>query len=132
MIRAGSTCSAPLAADVQAICRDRGHDVDLTFTRLAVTPEQIAGLGLPTAPPKTTDRRSFNGETTQVEAIPPDVLAKIIQQTLADRLDSSALKAVMGRSAHQGGVGRPVRGSVMVAATTPSSGADARLLHGWR
>jgi hypothetical protein len=38
-----------LAEDVRAICDDSGHAVDVTFTRLAVTPEQIAALSLPTA-----------------------------------------------------------------------------------
>jgi hypothetical protein len=47
------------------------------FTRLAVTPAQITELELSTAPAKEIDRRSFAGETTQVEAIPPDVLAAI-------------------------------------------------------
>ena len=37
---------------------------------MAVTPARITVLSLPTAPPKTTDRRSFEGETVQAEAIP--------------------------------------------------------------
>ena len=90
-----------LAEDVRAICDDSEHDVDVTFTRLAVTPAQIATLGLPTAPPKATDRRSFDGEeTVQAEAIPPDVLADIVRQAIDDRLDDDALQQVLAAEAH--------------------------------
>ena len=37
--------------------------------------QQAEALGLPTAPPKPTDRRRFPGDTEQCEAIAPDVLA---------------------------------------------------------
>jgi hypothetical protein len=90
-----------LAEDVRAICDDSEHEVDVTFTRLAVTPEQIASLGLPTAPPKATDRRRFDGAATvQAEAIPPDVLAEIIQQAIDDRLDEAAWHHVLAAEEH--------------------------------
>ena len=59
-----------LAEDVKAFAWR--YDLDVTFTRLAVTPDQIEALALPTAPPKATDNRAFEGETCQAEAIPPD------------------------------------------------------------
>ena len=46
-----------LAEDVIAFAEAAG--AGLEFERVAVTPEQIAAYDLPTAPPKTTDRRSF-------------------------------------------------------------------------
>jgi hypothetical protein len=89
-----------LAEDVRALCDDSGHDVDVTFTRLAVTPAQIVSLGLPTALPKSTDRRSFDGEeTVQAEAIPPDVLAEIVQEAIDDRLDDDVLLRVRAEEA---------------------------------
>src|SRR5215471_14082931 len=42
--------------DVEAFTRELGGEA--TFTRLAVTPEQICEFNLPTAPPKPTDRRA--------------------------------------------------------------------------
>ena len=90
-----------LAEDVCAICDDSGFEVDARFTRLAVTPEQIATLGLPTAPPKATDRRRFDGENTvQAEAIPPDVLAENVRQAIDDRLDEAARQQVLAAEAH--------------------------------
>jgi len=50
---------------------------------------------LPTAPAKETDRRSFEGETTQVEAIPPDVLEAIIRSAITSRIDRTAYDAVL-------------------------------------
>jgi hypothetical protein len=44
--------------DVQALVRDMGLPGVVWFTRLAVTPEQITALNLPTAPPKRCCGRS--------------------------------------------------------------------------
>jgi hypothetical protein len=57
-----------------------------------VTRAQIAALGLPTM---RTDRRSFSGETTQAEAIAPNVLADIIREAIEERLDRDAYDAVL-------------------------------------
>jgi hypothetical protein len=85
-----------LAEDVQAFMRGMGAAAPARFTRLAVTLAQIAELSLPTAPPKVSDRRSFDGDvTTQVEAIPPDVLVEIISSAILSRLDVSAYEAVL-------------------------------------
>jgi hypothetical protein len=44
-------------------------------------------MALPTALPKAQDKRRFVGETTQVEAIPPDQLAAIVQNAIEARID---------------------------------------------
>jgi hypothetical protein len=84
-----------LAEDVQAFAEELGGIVE--FSRLAVTPEQIGSLGLTTAPPKPTDRRAFNGETCQAEAIPPDVLAGILGDAIEARVDRKAFARVLKR-----------------------------------
>jgi hypothetical protein len=68
---------------------------EVSFTRLAVTPQQIATLNLPTAPPKSTDKRAFHGGTCQAEAIAPDVLASILDDAIQERLDPSAYYRVL-------------------------------------
>jgi hypothetical protein len=73
-----------LAEDVTAFARGLGA-YDVQFTRLAVTPEQMADMGLLTAPPKKTDRRAFEGQTTQAEAIPPDVLSQLVRDAITAR-----------------------------------------------
>jgi hypothetical protein len=81
--------------DIAAFARDLGGDV--TFTRLAVTPEQIAAYGLPTAPPKKTDNRAFSGRTCQAEALAPDVLANILRTAIEQRIDRRIYEQVLRR-----------------------------------
>jgi hypothetical protein len=73
-----------LFEDVSAFVEGRGGAAP-TFTRLAVTEQQIADWGLPTAPPKPTDRRAFVGEAVQAEAIPPDVLTELVIAAIKSR-----------------------------------------------
>jgi hypothetical protein len=81
--------------DVEAFTRDLGGCA--TFTRLAVTPAQIQQYSLPTAPPKDTDRRAFNGLTCQAEALAPDVLAQILRDAIESRVDLDVLNRVKQR-----------------------------------
>jgi len=81
--------------DVEAFTRDLGGDA--TFTRLAVTPEQVREFNLPTAPPKPTDRRAFSGETCQAEALAPDALAGILCDAIEARIDRRAFDRVLRR-----------------------------------
>jgi hypothetical protein len=76
-----------LGEDVCAFAEKGRENVE--FIRLAVTPEHIEAYGLPTAPPKPSDRRAFEGETVQAEALPPDVLSSILQQAITDNLDQA-------------------------------------------
>lgn len=86
-----------LDEDLQAFLAAYGGDV--TVTRLAVTPEQVAELDLPTAPPKATDRRAFTGLTTQCEAIPPATLAQIVRDAVEARIDMDVLAETREREA---------------------------------
>jgi hypothetical protein len=81
--------------DVGAFTRDLGGEA--TFTRLAVTPDQIAAYDLPTAPPKPTDRRAFTGQTCQAEALAPDVLAEILRSAIEARINRRMLDRVLKR-----------------------------------
>jgi hypothetical protein len=83
--------------DVEAFARDLGGEA--AFTRLAVTPEQIERLRLPTAPPKETDNRAFYGATCQAEAIAPDDLATILREAIEARIDQRALSHVRRQEA---------------------------------
>lgn len=57
-----------------------------------MTPEQITALGL-------ADDRDSPGKV-QAEAIPPDVLAEMVQQAIDDRLDDSAWQQVLAAEEH--------------------------------
>lgn len=57
--------------------------------------EQARTMGLPTAPAKATDNRTFEGQTVQAEAIPPDQLAAILRGAIEGRQDDAARTRVL-------------------------------------
>lgn len=74
-----------IEADVMAFV---GNTFDLLFKRIALTPEQVVLYGLPTAPPKATDKRGEGiAETCQCEALPPDTLAAIVNEAAQEYVD---------------------------------------------
>lgn len=87
-----------LAEDLQTMAHGLGGYIP-TFVRLAVTPDQMAEMNLPTAPAKKTDRRAFDGETTQAEAIPPDELTAILRNAIVTRQDPIARADVLDAEA---------------------------------
>ncbi|MEU6381877.1 hypothetical protein [Streptomyces sp. NPDC046909] len=75
---------------------DRRTGVCTDLVRLAVTEEQVSTHHLPTAPPKPTDHRSFTpSTTTQLEAIRPDVLARIVRAAIEERRDMTVYRQVL-------------------------------------
>jgi hypothetical protein len=75
-----------LADDVGAFTRHYGGE--MTLHRVAVTPAQQQEFHLPTAPPKASDRRSFESAfTVQAEALPPDTLAALVRQAIESQID---------------------------------------------
>jgi hypothetical protein len=73
---------------------DDGYD--FRPVRVALTPEQVEEYDLPTAPAKPSDTRSRNwvGETTQAEALPPDLLKDIVVDAVESRFDMEKLEKV--------------------------------------
>jgi hypothetical protein len=67
--------------NIEARLREFAPEIDLTFQRLAVTPEQIVELELPTRPTKRNDQRgkSFKGDSVEVDAIPPGALRELLR-----------------------------------------------------
>ncbi|MGC1955644.1 MAG: hypothetical protein WA970_24350 [Gammaproteobacteria bacterium] len=58
-------------------------------------PEHIEQYSLPTAPPKATDQRAFVGQTVQAEALPPDVLARIVERAIEQNIDLDAYHSMI-------------------------------------
>jgi hypothetical protein len=90
--RAGEDIFRVFAEDAGAFCDALGADA--VFTRLALTEEQVDLYRLPAAPPEMT-----GGLVVQAEALPPDVLADLVERAIRDRLDSDQFDAVAARSA---------------------------------
>ncbi len=79
--------------DFQAKVLTFAPDADVVFQRLAVTPAQIEEYALPTRPTKRTDTRSagFEGESVEVDALPPTVLRSILQSAIEAHIDPRSL-----------------------------------------
>ena len=94
-----------LSEDIEGFLEVLGGRV--AFVRLAVTPEQITAMNLPSAVAKASDRRSFDGvagdqtATVQAEAIPPDMLAQIVEGAIRARMDMDIYHAVLNREAEE-------------------------------
>ena len=67
------------------------------FERLAVTPEQIREMNLPTRPTKPRDARSkrFDGGSVEVDAIPPNVLRQLVEDAIKQHIDTHALEITL-------------------------------------
>ncbi len=78
---------------VEARLREFAPDCDITFTRIAVTPDQIIAWHLPTRPTKQTDSRSkgFLGGSVEVDAIPSDQLRHLVEEAITSHLDEDAV-----------------------------------------
>ncbi len=73
--------------------REFAPDVDLHFRRVAVTREQIDEFGLQTRPTKMTDSRfkHFQGESVEVDAMPPVALRSMVSELIEQHIDPDAL-----------------------------------------
>jgi hypothetical protein len=60
----------------------------VTFTRVAVNPDQIVSMQLPTRPTKRTDSRAKDwiGDSVELDAIPPNVLRNLVQAVIESHL----------------------------------------------
>jgi hypothetical protein len=70
------------------------NGIELTFERLAVTPEQIEQFGLHTRPTKQSDSRAHNfvGESVEVDAIAPTILRGIVRAAIEQWIDPEKLR----------------------------------------
>ena len=76
--------------DIEKKLRTFAPDADISFQIVGVTPKQIELLNLQTRPTKTTDSRckNFEGESVEVDAIPPKILRSMVKEVLRSTLTS--------------------------------------------
>ena len=83
-----------ITRSVESRIRQFTDGVKIYFQRVAVTPEQIEILSLPTRPTKKTDSRArgFKGESVEVDAIPPSTLRFLVRGVIEDVIDQDELQ----------------------------------------
>ena len=76
------------AEKIEETLRELAPDAEITFARVAVTPEQIRAWSLPTRPTKTTDSRSkgFGDISVELDAIRPDDLRNLVEEVILQHL----------------------------------------------
>ena len=98
----GDSMFEAVAQDVDAFVRSDRYDARQTvrFKRVGLTPEQVTHYTLPTAPAKTSDSRAKNwaerrgsDATCQLEALPPNVIAELLETAIQEELDLQQLAA---------------------------------------
>ena len=79
--------------NIQARLEEFAPDSEITFEIVAVTPEQIEELELPTRPTKKSDSRSggFEGESVEVDSIEPDDLRQLCRECIEAHIDQRKL-----------------------------------------
>lgn len=78
---------------VEAELRRHAPDVDLNFRRIAITPEQIDLMGLPTKPAKDS-RGGFTGGTVEAEAMPARILRELLEYEIDLLVDPDVFATV--------------------------------------
>jgi hypothetical protein len=83
-----------ITRSVEAGLREFAGGAEIYFERVALTPEQIAAWNLPTRPTKATDSRSrnFQGESVELDAIPPNLLRSLVRQHINLHVDEGVLE----------------------------------------
>jgi len=78
---------------VETALREMAPGADITFEVVAVTDQQIIDFNLPTRPTKNTDSRSknFEGESVEVDALPPRELIRICRNCIEQHIDDDVL-----------------------------------------
>jgi hypothetical protein len=67
--------------------RQLAPHAEVHFERLAVTPQQISEMGLPSRPTKESNHtRGWSGDSVEVDAIEPDTLRCIVRQAIERHL----------------------------------------------
>jgi len=71
-------------------------EAEIHFERVAVTLQQIKEYDLPTRPTKKSDSRSksFEGESVEVDAIPPTELRNLVRQHITAHINDRSLRSL--------------------------------------
>ena len=73
---------------IEQTLREMAPDAEISFERLAVTPEQIRAWDLPTRPTKRSDSRSkgFGDISVELDAIAPEQLRELVREAIEQHL----------------------------------------------
>lgn len=76
--------------------RAMAPECEIHFKRVAVNPEQITAMNLPTRPTKKTNShaRDFGDQSVEVDAIPPQVLKGMVRDLIVSHINVESLRKI--------------------------------------
>jgi hypothetical protein len=78
--------------DIQIKLARFAPEIEWEFRRIAVTPEQVDELGLPTRPQKATSHAAgWTGGAVEVDAVPTEHLRTVLEAAITQRIDTDVL-----------------------------------------
>lgn len=90
------------AADIERKLRGFALGAEIHFEHVAVTPEQIVELSLPkrsTKREKNPHARGFEGDSVDLDAVPPDVLRRLTRDCIVRHIPAGHIEKPRGRGA---------------------------------
>ena len=85
-----------ITKNVERRLREFAPQAEIHFERIAVTPQQIEQWELPTRPTKASDTRArgFQGNSVEVDAIPPTQLRELVQAAIEQHINADQLAMI--------------------------------------
>jgi hypothetical protein len=82
--------------NIERHLRELAPEAEIHFERVAVLPWQITEWGLPTRPTKKSDSRAkgFEGDSVEVDAIPPQQLRDLVRECIERHVDRHQLEVL--------------------------------------
>jgi hypothetical protein len=104
---------------IEETLRELAPTADITFERIAVTPEQITAWALPTRPTKMSDSRAkgFGDISVELDAIHPDHLRGLVQNAIERHLPGNAFAVLKAAEASE----RQLIGGLVAMALRPQA-----------
>jgi hypothetical protein len=94
--RAGHDIATQIERRMAGFLED--HDQPVTVERIAVTPQQIQEMSLPTRPPK---RKGDPDECVELDAIPADDLRKMVSAAISQHIDERQMAETLAIETHE-------------------------------
>jgi hypothetical protein len=85
------------AADIERKLRGFAPDAEIHFEHVAVTPEQIAAMNLPTRPTKregNSHAKNFDGDSVDLDAIPASELRRLARECIERHIPAGHIEAL--------------------------------------
>jgi hypothetical protein len=87
-----------IARTIESGLRRMAPDAEIHFERIAVTPDQITAMSLPTRPTKrdgNTHAKNFAGDSVELDAIPPLELRRLCREAIERHVDKTKMQVLL-------------------------------------